>query len=275
MNIFSAKIRIEVLKMLRHIGFGHLGGSLSIVEVLSVLYKEAMKIDPNRPLWKQRDYFVLSKGHAGPALYATLALMGYFPLSELLTLNAPHTNLPSHTDRLKTIGVDMTTGSLGHGFSSAVGIAKALKIQNKPNRVYVIVGDGELNEGQCYEAMQFASHHKLDNLVVFVDENQLQLDGFTKDICHNIDLKTKFESFGFHSLQCNGHRESEILDSINVANATKGKPSCVILKTIKGKGFASLENKVESHHVRFSKEDKQLIDKTIHQLEGFIDGIRD
>lgn len=270
MKQFSAKIRIEIIKMLKHRGFGHIGGSLSIVEVLSVLYEKVLKIDPRYPSWEDRDYFVLSKGHAGPALYATLALKGYFPLEELLTLNEPHTNLPSHADRLKTVGVDMTTGSLGQGFSAAVGIAKALKIQNKPNRVYVIVGDGELNEGQCYEAIQFASHHKLDNLVVFVDENKLQLDGFTVDICEAFDLRKKFEDFGFYATRCDGHDESAILNQIELAKTSKGRPSVIVLETIKCKGVKELENTVGSHHVRFTEKENEMLDNSLKELEASI-----
>ena len=201
MKNFSNKIRLETLIMFKNRGFGHLGGSFSIVEVLSVLYSKVMKINPKDPNWNKRDYLVLSKGHAGPALYSTLALKGYFEKEMLLTLNDNNTLLPSHCDRLKTPGIDMTTGSLGHGISSAVGIAKALKIENENNFVYTIVGDGELNEGQCFEAIQFSTHHKLDNLIVFVDENKLQLDGFTKDISNQRDLIEKFNSFGFHSLR--------------------------------------------------------------------------
>ncbi|MBU1144990.1 MAG: transketolase [Firmicutes bacterium] len=270
MEQFSKKIRIELLKMLKHRGFGHIGGSLSIVEVLSVLYDKVLKIDPLNPLWEERDYFVLSKGHAGPALYATLALKGYFKIEDLLTLNEPHTSLPSHTDRLKTKGVDMTTGSLGQGFSSAVGIAKALKIQHKQNKVYVIVGDGELNEGQCYEAMQFASHHLLDNLVVFVDENKLQLDGFTEDICNPFDLRKKFEDFGFYACRCDGHNEQAILDEIKKAKTNSGRPTCIILETIKGKGVKELENTIGSHHVRFTEIENKMIDNSIKELEASI-----
>jgi transketolase len=270
MSVFGIKIRIEVLKMLKHCGFGHLGGSLSLVEVMSVLYDKVMNINPKNPLWEHRDYFILSKGHAGPVVYATLALKGYFPLSDLLTLNSLNTKLPSHVDRLKTKGIDMTTGSLGQGLSNAVGVAKALKIQKKENKVFVIVGDGELNEGQCYEAMQFASHHKLDNLMVFVDKNNLQLDGFTKDICDPLDIKDKFESFGFHCVSCNGHDEKEILSKIDLSKSISSKPSCIILDTIKGNGFPFFENKAINHHVRFAKQEIEMLDEIILKLESQI-----
>ena len=270
MKNFSNKIRLETLIMFKNRGFGHLGGSFSIVEVLSVLYSKVMKINPKDPNWNKRDYLVLSKGHAGPALYSTLALKGYFEKEMLLTLNDNNTLLPSHCDRLKTPGIDMTTGSLGHGISSAVGIAKALKIENENNFVYTIVGDGELNEGQCFEAIQFATHHKLDNLIVFVDENKLQIDGFTKDISNQRDLIEKFNSFGFHSLRVNGHDEERILEAIQIAKKVVGQPSVIILDTIKGKGIEEFENKVSNHHMRFSDQEMKIIDKKIAQLKEVI-----
>ncbi len=267
MKKFSNMIRLETLKMFKNRGFGHLGGSFSIIEVLSVLYLKIMEINPENPTWSDRDYLVLSKGHAGPALYATLALKGYFNKELLLTLNDNGTSLPSHCDRLKTPGIDMTTGSLGQGISSAVGIAKALKIEGKSNFVFTIVGDGELNEGQCFEAIQFASHHQLDNLVVFVDENKIQLDGFTKDISNQRDLVKKFKAFGFHSVRVNGHDEESILKSIKIALNTKGKPSLIILDTIKGKGIEEFENIVSNHHMRFSEDDLVIINRKIAELE--------
>ncbi|MCD6482103.1 MAG: transketolase, partial [Candidatus Izimaplasma sp.] len=267
MKNFSNKIRLETLKMFKHRGFGHLGGSLSIVEVLSVLYSKIMKINPKDIDWKGRDYLVLSKGHAGPALYATLALKGYFDINWLMTLNDNKTNLPSHCDHLKTPGIDMTTGSLGQGISSAVGIAKALKFENASNLVFTIVGDGELNEGQCFEAIQFASHHKLDNLIIFVDENKIQLDGFTKDISDQRDLIVKFNAFGFHSARVDGHNEKLILEAINTAISKVGQPSVIVLDTVKGKGIEKFENIIGNHHMRFSKDDLLIIDKKIKELE--------
>jgi transketolase len=265
---FSAQIRLETLKQLQHRTFGHIGGSMSIVEVLSVLYNDVMKIDPTNPKYEDRDYFVLSKGHAGPALYATLALKGYFPLEMLKTLNDNGTNLPSHADRNKTPGVDMTTGSLGQGLSAAVGIATGLKLQNKPNKVFAIVGDGELNEGQCYEALIFASKHKLDNLVVFVDDNKLQLDGPTKEVSDIGNLEDRFNSFAFDTRRIDGHNEQIIKDSIVDALSIKDKPSVIILDTIKGKGIKEFENLTENHHMRFSENDNKILDKYIALLEG-------
>ena len=168
----AKRIRLDVLKMLVNLGFGHFGGSLSVVETLAVLYGAVMKVDPKNPDWEGRDYMVLSKGHAGPALYSTLAIKGFFEEAELMTLNIYVTYLPSHPDRLLTKGVDATTGSLGQGISIAAGIALAERLSGKENRVFSIVGDGELNEGQCWEAFQFIAHHNLNNLVTFVDYNK-------------------------------------------------------------------------------------------------------
>ncbi|MCF7925133.1 MAG: transketolase [Candidatus Izimaplasma sp.] len=270
MDNFATKIRIETLKMLRNRGFGHIGGSMSIVEALSVLYDNEMTIDPSNPDWEDRDYFVLSKGHAGPALYSTLALKGYFDKQLLNTLNEAHTNLPSHADRLKTPGVDMTTGSLGQGISAAAGIAKALKIQKKNNRVYAIVGDGELNEGQVYEALMFAFHHKLDNLVLMIDENKLQLDGYTDDICDQGDIRLKIAGFGWHALRVDGHNEAAIKHALQEAKEIKKVPTCVVLDTIKAKGVSFLENNTSNHHVRFTDKQIKELEHLIKQLEGDI-----
>ncbi|MBN2604968.1 MAG: transketolase [Bacilli bacterium] len=267
MSTFSNEIRLETLKMLKTRGFGHLGGSMSIVDTLAVLYRDIMKIDPSNPSWSERDYLVLSKGHAGPALYATLALKGYFDLSLLQTLNNNGTSLPSHCDRLLTPGIDMTTGSLGQGISSAVGIAKALKIENKPNRVFTIIGDGELDEGQCYEALMFSYHHKLDNLIVFVDENKLQLDGYTVDILDQKNITEKIASFGFHTVKVDGHNEEKIKEAIINAMNTKHVPSCIVLDTVKAKGVKAFEGDIGNHHIRFSKQQEIIIDEVIKQLE--------
>ena len=268
MENLDKKIRIEIIKMLVKRGFGHIGGSMSVVELLAVLYGEVMNVDPKNPNWEERDYLVLSKGHAGPALYSTLALKGFFDKEMLMTLNEPHTNLPSHCDRQKTPGIDMTTGSLGQGLSAAVGIAQAIKLQGKNNRVFTIVGDGELQEGQCFEALQYAAHHELDNLVVFVDENKLQLDGYTKDICKQGDLVTKFNTFDLHTVRCDGHDMKAIKDSINNALVTPHKPSVIVLDTIKAKGVAFLENDLGNHHVRFTDEQIILLNEIVKELES-------
>ncbi|PKM86112.1 MAG: transketolase [Firmicutes bacterium HGW-Firmicutes-10] len=270
LQLFSAQIRLETCKMLAHRGFGHLGGALSIVETLSVLFGEKMNIDPKQPDWQGRDYFVLSKGHAGPSYYSTLALKGYFPTEVLYTLNENGTNLPSHPDRLKTIGVDTTTGSLGQGISLAVGIAKAFKLDNKPNKVYSIVGDGECNEGQVWEAFQFAAHQKLDNLIVFIDENHKQLDGLTVDVSNPFDLRAKMEAFGFYALRVDGSDEKAISEAIDDCFAHPGQALCIVLDTIKGQGVEFFEKLVDNHHIRFAADSKNELDHAIAELEEFV-----
>lgn len=251
LEIFAATIRLETLKELNHLGFGHVGGAMSIVETLAVLYGEAMRYDPKNPKWDARDWYVMSKGHAGPALYATLALKGFFPMEELLTLNQGGTNLPSHCDRNKTIGIDMTTGSLGQGISTAAGVALGLKLDRKPNTVYLMVGDGELDEGQIWEGAMFASFRKLDNLIMFVDWNKQQLDGNTKDVLDLGDLAPKFESFGFYTQKVDGHDISAIRAAIANAKENKGSPSAILLDTIKGFGCGAAEGIVPNHHIAF------------------------
>lgn len=263
---FSNQIRIETSKMLLNRGFGHLGGSFSITETLSVLYGVIMKIDPKNPKWEERDYFVLSKGHAGPALYATLALKGYFPLDWLNTLNNDGTRLPSHPDRILTPGIDCTTGSLGQGISQAVGIAKAFQMDNKPNRVYSIVGDGELNEGQVWEAFQFAAHHKLNNLIIFIDENHKQLDGYTTEIMNPFDIRQKMEAFGFNAIRIDGS-DIDVIKS-TIENCIESKEPCaIVLDTVKGQGVEYFEQMYSNHHVRFDEESKTELLKAIERLE--------
>ncbi|WP_301098546.1 transketolase [Otariodibacter sp.] len=263
---FANQIRIEILKSLSHLGFGHFGGSLSIVEILAVLYGDVMKIDPKNPLWEERDYFVLSKGHAGPALYATLALKGYFPVEQLLTLNKNGTKLPSHPDRINTIGVDATTGSLGQGISIATGIALSHSLRNMPNKTFCIVGDGELNEGQCWEAFQFIAHHNLKNLCVIVDYNKQQLDGNLTDIINPFNLENKFSSFGFKVELIKGDDIDKLHQALS--HSTEGdKPLVVILDSIKGQGVPYLESLPNCHHLRLTDDIRHKIDAEIQALE--------
>jgi transketolase len=254
LQIFATQIRIAMMEEFLARGFGHLGGSLSIADLLSVLYGKVMKIDPKNPGWEGRDYLVLSKGHAGPALYATLALRGYFDREVLKTLNQPGTNLPSHPDRNKTIGVDMSTGSLGQGISQAAGAALGFKLQGKTNKVYAIVGDGECNEGQVWEAALFARQRKLDNLIVFIDNNGKQLDGYTRDVCDMGDFCSKFESFGWHARSVDGNDVEQVYDAIDKASLIKDKPSVIVLNTVKGKGVKFVEDTVLNHHIYISRE---------------------
>lgn len=264
-------IRISMLKMLLNLGFGHFGGSLSVVETLAVLYGAVMKIDPKNPNWEGRDYMVLSKGHAGPALYAALAIKGYFPKEELMTLNVNGTHLPSHPDRLLTKGVDATTGSLGQGVSLATGIAMAEKLSGKDNRVFTILGDGELNEGQCWEAFQFIAHHNLNNLTVFVDYNKLQLDGTLEEIIKPFSLTEKFRAFGFDSVEVKGDDIEGIYNLLKNPRGENERPLAVILDTKKGQGVKYIENLKNSHHLRLTDEVKAEIEKAVAELEGEVE----
>ena len=264
-------IRISMLKMLLNLGFGHFGGSLSVVETLAVLYGAVMKIDPKNPNWEGRDYMVLSKGHAGPALYAALAIKGYFPKEELMTLNVNGTHLPSHPDRLLTKGVDATTGSLGQGVSLATGIAMAEKLSGKDNRVFTILGDGELNEGQCWEAFQFIAHHNLNNLTVFVDYNKLQLDGTLEEIIKPFSLTEKFKAFGFDSVEVKGDDIEGIYNLLKNPRGENERPLAVILDTKKGQGVKYIENLKNSHHLRLTDEVKAEIEKAVAELEGEVE----
>jgi transketolase len=244
-KILAARIRLETLKVIRSRGFGHVGGSMDLADLMAVLYGEVMKFDPKNPRWEDRDWLVLSKGHAGPVAYATFGLMGYYPMEEAYTLNQPHTKFPSHTDRLLTPGVDLTTGSLGQGVSAAMGAALGNKIDGRDSHVFVVVGDGEADEGQVWEAFHFAYAHKLDNVVVFVDKNGYQLDGSTDDILAHGDIAKKCEAFGLYTQEIDGHDVTAIYNAIQNAYAKKGVPSCIVLDTIKGKGATFAEPKRE------------------------------
>lgn len=262
---FARQIRILTLKELLKTGYGHFGGSMSIVEALAVLYGKHMNYDSKNPCWEKRDYFILSKGHAGPSYYATLSLSGFFPEEKLYTLNENGTKLPSHPDRNKIEGVDMTTGSLGQGLGVATGVAYRLKSMKKDNYVYVIVGDGEMNEGSMYEAMQTIAHHKLNNLIVMVDDNKKQLDGKTADICDPIDFVKKFESFGFNAKRIDGHDVSSIDEAIKEAKMSE-KPSCIVLDTVKGYGLKVVETCEANHHMRLNDEQKRLLNEQLNEL---------
>lgn len=261
---FAAQIRLETVKEIGTRGFGHLGGSLSVCDVLAVLYGEAMRIDPQNPGWKERDKLVMSKGHAGPALYATLALKGYFPLDWLATLNQPGTRLPSHCDRKKTPGVDMTTGSLGQGVSTAIGLALAQCMDESGARTYLVTGDGELDEGQCWEGALFAAAKGVANLTWFVDYNRKQLDGGTDAVLALDDVGGKFAAFGWHVQSIDGHDVGAILQAIAAANAYAEKPSCIVLNTVKGAGVPEVEAIELNHHIVFEGE---MVRRAIQHLE--------
>lgn len=264
LEIFATKIRIAALDAIKARGFGHIGGSLSVADVLAVLYGAIMRFDPKNPDWPQRDKLVCSKGHAGPAIYGTLGLLGYFPYEDILTLNQPGTNFPSHCDRNRTVGIDMTTGSLGQGTSLAMGMAMGDRLKGRDSHTYLIVGDGELNEGQPWEAFMFASSKKLDNLTVFIDWNKKQLDGFVSEISDPLDFKHKFEAFGFHTQQVKGNSVEEILKAVKACDSVKGKPHAIVLDTIKGSGVKEVEDTFSNHSMTVGSE---VFDRWINGLK--------
>lgn len=249
----ALEIRIGIIEQLKARGFGHVGGSLSIADALAVLYGDAMRVRPEDPKWPDRDKLVCSKGHAGPAIYATLAVKGFFPYEELKTLNQPGTKFPSHCDRKLTPGVDMTTGSLGQGTSVACGMALADKLLGKDCKTYLFVGDGELNEGQVWEAAMFAAGKKLDNVVWLIDWNKKQLDGTVEEVLPQFDICAKFASFGFDAVQINGNDLDQVYDAITNAGKN-GKPTAIILDTVKGCGVKEVEETAGNHSMAVSTE---------------------
>lgn len=236
------EIRILILEAIKSAGSGHVGGSFSAVETFVALYNGIMNINPQEPTMEKRDRFVLSKGHAGPGLYATLAERGYFPKEILYTLNQKNTNLPSHCDMNKTPGIDMTTGSLGQGISCAVGMAYASKLKEDNATIYCMVGDGECQEGQVWEAALNAANLNLNNLICFLDYNKLQLDGPLNEIVDMGDMEAKWKAFGFNTYVIDGHNLEEIFDTVITAKKEKLRPTMIILNTIKGKGVSFIEN---------------------------------
>ena len=239
---------------------GHPGGSLSIADILTVLYFNQLNIDEKNPKWEDRDRFVLSKGHCSPALYSCLANRGFFPLEDLKTFRNIKSYLQGHPDMKKIPGVDMTTGSLGQGLSAAVGMAIAGKMDNKNYRVYCVLGDGEIEEGQIWEAAMASSKYKLDNLCVFIDNNNLQIDGKIEDVINPYPIDEKFKSFGFKVITINGNDISEIEEALKIAKVTKGKPTAIIAKTTKGKGISFMENNASWHGKAPNEEEyKQAI----------------
>ena len=250
----SKRIRLNTFKAIANAGGGHFGGSLSIIEILTVLYFDIMRIDPKNPDDDSRDRFILSKGHGGPALYATLAERGYFPLSDLDNLDKPLSNFPKHIDRLKVKGIEASTGALGQGLSIAAGMAISLKQQKKTNGVYIVLGDGELDSGQVWEAVMTVSKYNLDNILAIVDRNFLQIDGSTEDIMPLDPLDKKFLGFGWNVYFANGHDIESLLTTIREAKKSKGKPSVIIAKTIKGCGIPFMEGRWEWHSGKITTE---------------------
>ena len=236
------EVRKGIIEGVYNAKAGHPGGSLSSADFFTYLYFEEMNVDPKNPKKEDRDRFVLSKGHVAPAYYSTLAQKGFFPVEDLKTLRHIGSYLQGHPDMKHIPGVDMSSGSLGQGVSAAVGMALAAKLDNKDYRVYTLLGDGEIQEGQVWEAAMFAGHRKLDNLVVVVDNNGLQIDGDIADVCSPYPIDKKFEAFNFHVINIDGHNFEEIAAALKEARETKGMPTAIIMKTVKGKGVSYMEN---------------------------------
>lgn len=247
LSLTACKVRMGVIEGTHSAKSGHPGGSLSVADILTYLYFSQMNIDPQNPHWEDRDRLVLSKGHVAPALYSCLANRGYFPVEELKTLRHIGSRLQGHPDMKHIPGVDMSSGSLGQGISAACGMAKAGKLMNKDYRVYAILGDGEIQEGQVWEAAMFAGFQKLDNLCVVVDNNGLQIDGPIDQVCSPYPIDKKFEAFHFHVINIDGHDLDQIEAAFQEAAATKGMPTAIIAKTTKGKGVSFMENQVSWH----------------------------
>lgn len=247
LEVFAVKERMLILEGIYNAKAGHPGGSLSIAELMAYLYNVEMRVDPKNPKWEDRDRFVLSKGHAAPALYATLALKGFFPTEDIKTLRKADSYLQGHPSMKCVPGVDMSTGSLGQGISTAVGMALAAKLDNKDTRVYTVLGDGEIEEGQVWEAAMFASAKKLDNLVVIVDNNNLQIDGSIEEVNSPYPIPEKFAAFGFNTIEIDGNNLEEIEAAFENAKKTKAVPTAIIAKTVKGKGVSYMENQVNWH----------------------------
>ena len=270
LKLLCANVRIDILEMLMKFGQGHLGGSMSCVELFAVLYGKQLNVDPKNPKKEDRDQVVLSKGHAGPVWYSTLAERGFFPKDWLFTLNQGGTLLPSHPDRTKTPGVDMTTGSLGQGTSTAAGIATAMKKRGLNSYTYLIVGDGELNEGQCWEAFQYIANYKLNNCIVIIDDNKRQLDGYTKDVINPFSYQEKMKAFGFYTLTAKGDDLEAIDDTINKLKEVKDSAVCMVLDSVKGQGVKFFEELLSNHSVKFNEEYTNEANKAIVQLKEYI-----
>ena len=249
LSILACKVRMGIIESTHAAKCGHPGGSMSAAELFTYLYNKEMNVDPANPKWEERDRFVLSKGHCAPGLYAALAHRGFFPVEDLLTLRKVGSYLQGHPNMNTVPGVDMSTGSLGQGISTACGMALAAKVQGKNYRIYTLLGDGETQEGQVWEACMFASHYHLDNLVVIIDNNGLQIDGDVTKVMNPYPYKDKLEGFGFHVEAINGHDFAEIEAAMNTAKTVKGKPTAIVMSTVKGKDVSFMENNAGWHGV--------------------------
>lgn len=274
LSIIANKVRKHALTGVYSAASGHPGGSLSIADVLTYLYFEEMNIDPKNPKMEGRDRFVLSKGHTAPALYGTLAERGYFDPAEMKNLRKFGSFLQGHPVLDKVPGVEMSTGSLGQGVCVAGGMALAAKLDNKDYRVYSILGDGELEEGQVWEQAMFAPHYKLDNFTIFIDNNGLQIDGDITKVMNPTPIDKKFEAFGWHVIKCSAHDFNELEAAVNEAKATKGKPTAVIMKSVKGKNVSFMENNPAWHGAAPKEDDYNKaiaeLDARIAELEAML-----
>ena len=259
--VFACKVRMGIIEAVYCAKSGHPGGSLSAADMMTYLYRKEMRVKPEEPKWEERDRFVLSKGHAAPVLYATLANCGFFPIEDLKETRKIYGYLQGHPNMNMTPGVDMSTGSLGQGVSVAAGMAKAAKCLEKDVRVYALLGDGEIAEGEVWEAMLFAAHYQLDNLCVIIDINGLQLDGPTKEIMNTDPIADKVRAFGFNVLEIDGHGFDEIEAAFDAFHACEGKPTAILMKTVKGRGVSYMENRVEWHGK--APNDEQYITATV------------
>lgn len=270
LSVIANKIRKNALTAVYSAKSGHPGGSLSIADVLALLYFEIMNIDPKNPKNPDRDRLVLSKGHAAPALYSALALRGYFPIEDIPTFRHTGSYLQGHPDMNKVPGVDMSTGSLGQGVSAAGGIALSAKLDNKNYRVYTILGDGELEEGQVWEQAMFAAHYKLDNLTAFIDFNGLQIDGDVTKVMNPTPIDKKFEAFGWNVIVCSAHDFDELERAIENAKNTKGKPTAIVMKSVKGKNVSFMENNAAWHG---SVPNEEQYNQAMGELDAIISGL--
>jgi len=260
----AKKLRRHVITMIATAGSGHPGGSLSAADIITALYFKVLRYNPENPQWSDRDRFILSKGHAAPILYAALAETGYFPLTELATLRKLDSRLQGHTDRKSTPGVEMSSGSLGMGLSFATGVALAARLDSRVYRTYVLLSDGECQEGQTWEAALSAAHFKIDNLTAILDCNGIQLSGWTRDIMNLEPLTEKWQAFGWHTIDIDGHDFDQILSACQEAEKIKGKPTIIIARTIKGKGVSFMENNVAFHGKAPSREEAE---RALKELE--------
>lgn len=274
LELFAITVREDILKSTTAAGSGHPGGSLSAADYLTYLYNKEIKVDPKNPKDNTRDRFVLSKGHSAPALYAVLARKGFFPVEDLMTLRQIGSHLQGHPNMNSTPGVDMSTGSLGQGISVAAGMAKGAKYLGLDSNVYALDGDGELAEGEVWEALMFAAHYKLDNFCITVDVNGLQIDGKTKDVMNSEPLDKKFDAFGCNVIKINGHNFDELEKAFDFfhKNRNSGKPTVILMKTVKGKGVSFMENVADWHGKSANKEQLEQALKELEEQRKLLAG---